>query len=74
MLKLFENQQVSLYKIQNDLGLDHMRLYRYAEGILSIDNMPVTLILQLSNYFKIEPNKLFMEMKEYARKNKRRSN
>lgn len=74
MIKLFENQKISLYKLQNDLNLANSRLYRYADGSLSIDNMPISLILKLANYFKIEPNKLFKEMKEYEPKNKRKCN
>ena len=74
MIKLFDEQRESIYKIQKDLGLHKMRLYRYANGSLDVNNMPVELILQLSNYFKIEPNKLFKEIKDHARKNKRRRN
>lgn len=74
MKKLFEEQKVSIYKIQQDLDLDHARLYRYVEGFAKIDNMPIKLILQLAHYFKKEPNKLFKEMKEYERRNKKLHN
>ena len=74
MKKLFEEQRVSIYKVQQDLGLDHARLYRYVSGTTKIENMPTKLILDLANYFKIEPNQLFKEMKEYERKRKRLHN
>ena len=74
MIKLFENQKESIYKIQQNLNLDKMRLYRYADGSLNVRNMPAELILKLANYFKIEPNKLYEEMIEYEAKNKRRCN
>ena len=74
MKKLFEGQNVSIYKIQKDLNLGKMRLYRYADGSLDIYKIPAQLILQLSNYFKIEPNILFKEMVDYERKSKRRNN
>lgn len=74
MKKLFERQNVSIYKVQKDLNLGKMRLYRYADGSLDIYKIPAPLILQLSNYFKIEPNILFKEMVDYERKSKRRNN
>lgn len=78
MIKLYEEQTISIYKIQNDLKLDHMRLYRYATGIISINKMPVDLVLALAYYLKIEPNELLRRMLDYekkqARKKKRRIN
>lgn len=74
MKKLFERQNVSIYKIQKDLNLGKMRLYRYADGSLGINKMPAMLILQLAHYFKIEANTLFQEMIDYERKSKRRNN
>lgn len=78
MIKLYEEQTISIYKIQNDLKLDHMRLYRYATGMISINKMPVDLVLALAYYLKIEPNELLRRMLDYekkqARKKKRRIN
>ena len=65
MKKLFDEQKVSLYKIQNDLGLDIKRLYRYADGTCNIKKMPTKLILDLAYYFKIEPNRLYKLMLDY---------
>lgn len=65
MKKLFEEQNVSLYKVQKDLGLSIMRLYRYTEDECNIESMPTSLIFQLSNYFKIEPNILYNKMLKY---------
>jgi hypothetical protein len=67
MKKLYEEQKVSLYKIQKDLNLNIMRLYRYAEGVIPIDKMPTDLVLQLAYYFKIEPNELVRKMLDYEK-------
>ena len=67
MKKLFQEQPVSIYNVQKELGLDKNRLYRYADGTIPIGKMPTELILQLSNYFKIEPNELFKKMLIYRR-------
>lgn len=71
MKKLYEEQKVSIYKIQHDLGLDNMRLYRYAEGTISIDKMPVDLVLKLAYYLKIEPNELLDKMIKYSNRRKK---
>lgn len=63
--KLYENQKYSIYEMQKILGLDCKRLYRYADRSISIDKMPVNIILGISNIEKIEPNELFKKMKEY---------
>lgn len=72
MKKLYEEQTISINKIQQDLGLDNMRLYRYADGTIPIGKMPVELVLQLAYYLKIEPNELLDKMLKYAtRRNKK---
>ena len=48
MQKLFQEQKVSLYQIQKDLGLDIKRLYRYANGTCKVKSMPIELLKQLS--------------------------
>lgn len=68
MIKLYEEQKVSIYKIQKDLGLDRMRLYRYANGIISIDKIPAKLVLDLAYYLKEEPNDLMKKMTKYLSK------
>lgn len=65
MIKLFEKQDVSLYKIQKDLKLSPVRLYKYASGEHKIENMPTKLMLDLAYYFKIEVNALNKMMIEY---------
>lgn len=67
MKKLYENQKHSIYELQKMLGLDCKRLYRYADKSISIEKMPVNIILGISNIEKIEPNELFEEMKRYLR-------
>lgn len=66
MIKLFEEQKQSIYKIQKDTGIPIAKLYRYAKGDTPINKMPVDLVLQLANYFKIEPNELVNMMLRYA--------
>ena len=67
MKKLFEEQNVSLYKIQKDIKLSSMRLYRYATKEIDIEKMPTKLVLDLAYYFKIEPNLLFKKMIDYLK-------
>ena len=67
MKKLYKNQKHSIYELQKMLGLDCKRLYRYADKSISIEKMPVNIILGISNIEKIEPNELFEEMKRYLR-------
>ena len=70
MQKLFQEQKVSLYQIQNDLGLDVKRLYRYANGTCKVKSMPIELLQQLSQYLCINEVELFNKMVEYQeRKN-----
>lgn len=68
MLKLYKDQKVSIWKIQKDLGLDKMRLYRYATGVVDIERIPTKLVLDLAYYLKIEPNKLMRDMVDYLKK------
>ena len=68
MLKLYKDQKVSIYKIQKDLGLDKMRLYRYATGVVDIAHIATKLVLDLAYYLKIEPNKLMRDMIDYLKK------
>lgn len=68
MLKLFEKQDVSLYKLQKEMNLSHVRLYKYASGEHKIENMPTKLMLDLAYYFKIEVNALNKMMLEYQKK------
>lgn len=65
MKKLFKNQNVSLYKLQNDLGFNHGTLYKYANGQIDIASMPCETLLKIAHYFKIEPNELYKQMLLY---------
>lgn len=70
MKKLFKEQNISINQLQKELGLSGMKLYRYTNKECKLENMPTSLILQLSNYFKIEPNKLYKKMMEYRKEMK----
>lgn len=70
MQKLFKEQNVSLYKIQKDLGLEIKRLYRYADGTCKIKSMPTELLVKLADYFKIKPQDLYEKMIQYEKEKK----
>lgn len=74
MIKIYEEQKDSIFKIQKDLNLDKMRLYRYAKGECSVENMPLKLLNDLARYFNIEPFVLLEKMKEYSEKIVRKGN
>lgn len=74
MIKIYEEQTDSIFKIQKDLNLDKMRLYRYANGKCSVENMPPKLLNDLAIYFNIEPFVLLEKMKEYSEKIVRKGN
>lgn len=67
MKKLYKEQKHSLYEIQNAIGVSKITLYNYANKKRKVDNMPVSMILDIAYYEKIEPNKLLKEMKEYLK-------
>ena len=70
MQKLFQEQKVSLYQIQKDLGLDIKRLYRYANGTCKVKSMPIELLQQLSQYLCMSEVELFNKMVEYQERKK----
>ena len=67
MKKLYKEQKHSLYEIQRKIGVSKITLYNYANKKRKVDNMPVSMILDIAYYEKIEPNKLLKEMKEYLK-------
>lgn len=69
MIKLFEDQKVSLYQVQKDLGLGIYTLYRYAKGQRNVENMPTKTVCDLAYYFKIEVKVLYKKMLDYQKKN-----
>ena len=68
MKKLYEGQKHSLYYLQKKLNLDIKRLYRYADGSISIDKMPISLLNDIARLEEIDPNELFKKIKEYQKK------
>lgn len=68
MKKLYEGQKHSLYYLQKELNLDIKRLYRYADGTNSIDNMPMSLINDIARVEEIDAIELFKKIKEYQEK------
>ena len=67
MIKLFEGQKVSLYQVQKDLGYAIQTLYRYARNERKIENMPGKMLVELAKYFKMEPEKLYVEIQKYQK-------
>ena len=63
MKKLYKEQKHTLYEIQNAIGVSKITLYNYANKKRKVDNMPVSMILDIAYYEKIEPNKLLKEMR-----------
>lgn len=61
MKKLFKEQNVSLYKVEKDLGYAVNKLYRYKNP----KKMPIKLMLDLAQYFKMTPNELLKKMEDY---------
>lgn len=67
-LKLFEEQDESLYKIQKNCALGQYTLYRYAKGQRKIENMPLDILFRLSLYLNIEAYDLYIKMLDYQKK------
>ena len=67
MKKLYEEQKHSLYKIQKELGLDKMRLYRYATGQFKIESMPSNLLKDIAKIERISVDELYRKMVEYQK-------
>lgn len=65
MIKLYEDQEVSIYQVQKDLGLGKYTLYRYASGERSVENMPVKILQELAKYFGMDIDIIYKKMKEY---------
>lgn len=65
MNKLYEKQKHTIYEIQKELGISKDTLYRYIRKQRNIDNMPVKILLDIAYFEKIEPNKLYREIKLY---------
>lgn len=66
--KLYSEQKHTIYEIQKAIGVSNRTLYRYAKGERQIKNMPIKTILDIANFEKTEPNKLFKAMLEYQEK------
>ena len=68
MIKLFEGQKASLYKVQKDLGLGKFTLYRYANGTRKIQNMDIILANKLAKYFGMSLDDFYKAALEYVAK------
>ena len=68
MKKLYEGQKHSLYYLQKKLNLDIKRLYRYADGSISVEKMPMDLMYKIAQIEGINSAELYFKMKEYQKK------
>lgn len=71
MLKLYEEQTISLYKMQKDLGISKYTLYRYAKGERNIESMDVLMFKSIADYLKMGYDELYEKIKEYQDKKRR---
>lgn len=67
MIKLFNEQNISLTKLAKEINTPKLKLYNYANGKFKIENMPIKLILDIAYYFHIEVNELYNKMIEYKK-------
>nr|DAU14530.1 MAG TPA: Regulatory protein-modification, helix-turn-helix, transcriptional regulator, DNA [Caudoviricetes sp.] len=56
---------MTLSKIQEELGIAHYTLYKYANKLLNIENMGVGTFFALSDLVGEEPKELYQKIKEY---------
>ena len=71
MKKLYEGQKHSIYELQKALKLDKMRLYRYVSGQFKIDKMPISLLNSIAKVERMDPNELFVKIKDYQERRKK---
>lgn len=71
MLKLYEEQKDTFYKISQELKISSAILYDYASGKRSIDNMTVKVLYNLAEYERMSMNQLYLKIKEYQSKQKK---
>lgn len=66
--KLYEEQKNSIYQLQKKMNLSKDCLYKYARKEIDINKMPIDIMLGIAYIEKIEPNRLYEEMKKYLEK------
>lgn len=72
-MKLFEEQNVSLYQVQKDLGLGIQTLYKYARCEKPIEVMSLGLAKKIADYFNMTLEEFYMEVKYYQNKSNLKS-
>lgn len=71
MLKLYEEQKDTFYKISQELKISSAILYDYASGKRNVDNMTVKVLYNLAEYERMSMNQLYLKIKEYQSKQKK---
>lgn len=61
MIKLFEKQNVTFYKIAKDTDISIRNLYRYVDTL----KIPLTDLVKLANYFNMDLGDLVRQIWEY---------
>lgn len=67
--KLYAEQKHGLNKIQTELKLDKMYLYKFVGNYKKIHKMPYEIVLKIAAFEQIEPNELYSKMLTYALQN-----
>lgn len=61
MIKLFEKQDVTFYKIAKDTNISIRNLYRYVDTL----KIPLEDLVELANYFNMDLGELVRQIWEY---------
>lgn len=67
MIKLYEEQTKTLYRIQKETGLGIRTLYRYAQNKNKIETMPINVLNKIAMSVNEEPSVLYQKMEDYLK-------
>lgn len=67
MIKLYEGQKESIYKIQKESGLNKGTLYKYTKGT-PIEKMETKTLINVALYLNMRPGELYKKIQDYQNK------
>lgn len=73
-MKLYSDQQISIYKLQKDLGLSKQTLYNYTTGKRDIRSMEIALAKKISDYLELSLDDFYTKALEYQNLMNKRPN
>ena len=73
-MKLYSDQQISIYKLQKDLGLSKQTLYNYTTGKRDIRSMEIALAKKISDYLGLSLDDFYTKALEYQNLKNNRPN